>query len=93
MDEELKKYLTAMEERLTTGMDQRIEASEQRLVEKMRDMQSELLRGFRAFSGAPVIRLRKLEADQSNLDASLSDRLEVVETGLLEITERLVRAR
>jgi len=93
MDEELKKYLTAMEERLTTRMDQRIEASEQRLVEKMRNMQSELLRGLRASSGAPVIRLRKLEVDQSNSDASLSDRLEIVETRLLEITERLVRAR
>ena len=52
MDEELKQYLTAMEERLNTGMDQKIDASEHRLVEKMRDMQSELLRGFRVFSGA-----------------------------------------
>jgi hypothetical protein len=84
MDEELKQYLTAMEGRLITHVDQRVEASEHRLktyveeridasehrlVEKMRDMQSELLRGFQAFSGAQVIRLRKLEADQSNLDA------------------------
>ena len=70
MDEELKQYLTAMEERLKahveTHVDQRVDAAENRLVEKMRDMQSELLRGFRVFSGAQVIRLRKLEADQSN---------------------------
>lgn len=64
MDEELKQYLTAMEERietraegrieaserrLRTYVEERIEASEHRLVEKMRDMQSELLRGFQAF--------------------------------------------
>jgi uncharacterized protein (UPF0335 family) len=102
MDDELKHYLMAMEERLKTHVDQRVEASEHRLegrlmthvderfeafehklVEKMRDIQSELLRGFRVFSGAQVIRLRKLEADQSNLDASLANRVEAVENRLL----------
>jgi hypothetical protein len=37
MDDELKGYLEAMEERLT---------------ERMRDMQTELLRGFEAFSAS-----------------------------------------
>jgi hypothetical protein len=78
--------LTALEERLN----QRIEATENRLIEKMRDMQSELLRGFRVFSDGQVIRLRKLEADHSNLDASLSTRIEAVENRLLEIEIRLV---
>ena len=49
MDQELKTYLEGMENRL---------------VEKMRDMQTELLRGFESFSAAQTIPLRKLEADQ-----------------------------
>jgi hypothetical protein len=78
MEDRLKTHVDervdASEHRLMSHVDQRVETSEhkleERLVEKMRDMQSELLRGFRVFSGAQVIRLRKLEVDQSNLDAS-----------------------
>jgi hypothetical protein len=38
---------------------QELAALETRLVEKMRDMQTELLRGFEAFSGGQTLRLRK----------------------------------
>jgi len=55
----------------------------------MRDMQTELLRGFAAFSEGQTIRLRKVEADQSNLDAALSGRVNVLERRLLEIELRL----
>jgi hypothetical protein len=74
MDQELQKHLEAMEERLT---------------ERMREMQTELLRGFAAFSTGQNIRLRKVEADQSNLDAALSGRVSVLEGRLLEIELRL----
>jgi hypothetical protein len=63
------------------------------LVEKMREMQTELLRGFAAFSEGQTLRLRKLEADQSNLDAALSGRVDVVERRLYEIEQRLGGAR
>lgn len=74
MDQELRQHLEAMESRLT---------------EKMRDMQTELLRGFAAFSEGQTIRVRKVEADQSNLDAALSGRVNVLERRLLEIELRL----
>jgi flagellar biosynthesis/type III secretory pathway protein FliH len=77
--------LGAMEARI----DHRFEATENRLVEKMRDMQTELLRGFASFSEAQTIRLRKVEADQSNLDAALSGRVNVLEGRLLQIELRL----
>jgi len=50
---------------------------EERLIEKMRDMQTELLKGFSSFSEGQTIRLRKVEADQSNLDAAMSGRMNV----------------
>jgi len=62
---------------------------EERLTETMRDMQTELLKGFRAFSEGQTIRLRKVEADQSNLDAAMSGRMNVVEGRLLEIELKL----
>ena len=73
MDADLKQYLEAMEGRM---------------VEQMRDMQTELLRGFAAFSEGQTIRLRKVEVDQSNLDAALSGRVNVVEARLRQIELR-----
>ncbi len=89
MDEALKQYLTAMEERLNQRIDLRVEANEHRIIEAMRTMQTELLRGFQAFSTGQTIRLRKVEADQSNLDTALSGRLQAVEDRLLEIELKL----
>ncbi len=62
---------------------------ENRLIEKMRDMQTELLRGFESIASAQTIRLRKVEADQSNLDTSVRGRLDIVENRLLQIELRL----
>ncbi len=89
MDQELKQHLEAMEARMESRFDERMGKLEERLTEKMRDMQTELLRGFAAFSEVQTIRLRKVEADQSNLDAALSGRVNVLERRLLEIELRL----
>lgn len=83
--DELKQYLDAMEERLA----KKITESEAHLVERMRDMQTELLRGFQAHSEGVTIRLRKIEADESNLNAALSQRMDVLERRLLEIEMKL----
>lgn len=66
---------------------------ENRMVEQMRDMQTELLRGFAGFSESQTLRLRKVEADQSNLDAALSGRVAIVEKRLHEIELRLGGAK
>jgi hypothetical protein len=100
MDAELKRYLdqkfAESEARIDrkfveseARIDQKFVESEARLTERMRDMQTELLRGFAAFSQAQTIRLRKVEADQSNLDTALSGRVSVLEGRLLEIELRL----
>src|SRR5271163_2747877 len=88
MDNELKQYLEAMEARLTRGTQTQLETMEARLearlTEAMRDMQTELLRGFAAFSQGQTIQLRKVEADQSNLDTAQSGRVNVLEGRLLQ---------
>lgn len=95
MDDDLKHYLEGMEDRLTERILGRIKAEmtaqEDRLTERMRDMQTELLRGFEAFSAGQVLRLRKVEADQSNLNSALSGRVDILETRMLQIELRLGR--
>src|SRR4051794_16468218 len=86
---ELHAELGALEERVNARLDEKLGALEDRLIEQMRGMQTELLRGFASFSDSMNIRLRKLEADQSNLDTALSGRVEVLERRLMEIEKRL----
>ena len=50
---------------------------EARLVETMRNMQTEVPRGMAAYSSSVTLRIRKVEVDQSNLDAALSGRVEI----------------
>ena len=52
-------------------------------------MQTELVRAFEGFAAGQNIRLRKVEADQSNLDTALSSRVAIVEGRLHEIELRL----
>jgi len=82
--------LAGLDERLT-GIDERFEILENKLLEAMRDMQTELLRGMAAYSGSITLRVRKIEADQSNLDAALSGRVDILEKKLGEIEQRLGR--
>ena len=88
-----KKDLQDLETRLRgemTAMETRIVDA---LTERIRDTQTELLRGFEKFQGANNIRLRKLEANQSNLDTSTSIRLENLEERVLEIEKKLILGR
>jgi|HubBroStandDraft_6_1064221.scaffolds.fasta_scaffold348084_2 hypothetical protein len=43
--------------------------------EMVRDAQTEILRGFVAFQNSNVPRMRKMEADVSNINASTSQRI------------------
>lgn len=92
MDSELRQYLHSMESRLgdrigstETFLIGRIEAAKTEVIEhmtgKMLDNKTELLKGFAAYSGPTTIRLRKIEADQSNLDAVISVRFHGATSG------------
>ncbi len=73
------------------SVDAHLKDMESRLVEKIRDAQTELLRGFEKFQTANNIRMRKLEANVSNLDTSATMRLENLEERVLEIEKKLIR--
>ncbi|SRR5260370_31162445 len=81
-----KKDLAELESRI----DARFKGLESRLVEQIRDSQTELLRGFEKFQTANNIRMRKLEANLSNLDTSASMRLDGLEERVLEIEKKLL---
>lgn len=85
MDEELKQHLDAMEARLVEQMRELGD----NLTEKMRDMQTELLKAFLPFREQVGLREAALEARQNSLDA----RQGVLERRLGEIEKKLLLDR
>ena len=79
MDEDLKQHLVAMEHRMLD-----------RVQEMVRDAQTEILKAFFPFQDGTNIRLRKLEADNSNLNSGLWERMGVIERRLQEIEKKLM---
>jgi hypothetical protein len=82
--------LAGMDAKLEANFDRNLGEMEARLVEQIRDSQTEILRGFEKFQTANTVRMRKLEADQSNLDSSSSIRLNNLEERVLVIEEKLL---
>ena len=72
------------------ALDAKVDAGQALLVEQMRDIQTEILRGFGAWTEAQTLRLVKVETDHKTLDATATQRLAIVETRLLEIEKRLL---
>jgi hypothetical protein len=69
----------------------RLEVLGNHLMERMRDMQTELLRGFEAYSRPMGVRMSKLEADQHNLEASAAPRLAQLEQQITDLTLRVIK--
>jgi len=76
---ELKAELAAAVERLKEYID-----------ERTHDAETRLLRGFADYNDSTGIRFRKLEADTSNIDASTTQRLAMLEKQMTDFKLRLI---
>jgi hypothetical protein len=89
---DLRAELLAVEDRMIKTIAKAIAQSQAEILEKtqefVRDSQTELLRGFDAFSTAFHVRLRKVQADVSNIDAAADQRLTLIERRMFEIEKR-----
>lgn len=81
-----KRDLRLLEERLSERMDSQIKASEERLSEHMRDMQTEILKAFMPFQQQVSIRYTALETRQHAVET----RFAIVERRLAEIEKKLL---
>jgi hypothetical protein len=60
------------------------------VAELVRDSQTEILKAFFPFQESVSVRFRKIEADSSNLNVSLTERMGVLERRLHEIEKKLL---
>jgi len=80
---------TAVEKRFNT-VDQRFTSLEERLIEQMRDMQTELLRGFGPWQEGIQTRMAELELAARTGEGAIKKRMEIVERRLWEIEKKLL---
>jgi hypothetical protein len=59
--------------------------------ERTRDMQTELLRGFRSYQESASVKMAKLSADVGNIDTATDRRLNIVEERLAELERRIAQ--
>ena len=86
MEVGLKADMGRMEVELKADMGR----TEDRLIEKMRDMQTELLRAFGPFQEVVNLRIRTVEANTSNDSVAVKARLDIVERRLFQIEKKLL---
>ena len=90
MDADLVRYLEGVEKRLG----ERIDETERRLREyidkRTHDSETRIVRAFGAYQEAAAVRMRKIEADVSNVNASTTQQLDAVQSKLLDLETRII---
>jgi hypothetical protein len=84
---DLKAGLDALEQRLL----QQFERQREYIDERARDMQTELLRGFRSYQESMTVKVAKLTADVGNIDTATDKRIAIVEERLSELERRIAQ--
>jgi len=91
---EFRHLLQEMEDRLREYIDERAVKAEDRLREyideRTHDAETRIVRAFGAYQQASAIRLRKIEADLSNVNTSTTEQMDAFNAKLLELETRLV---
>ena len=79
MDEELNTYLDTMKREIR-----------EHIVERTHDAETRIVRAFGAYQQSSGVRLRKIEADLSNLNASTTTQVDTFQAKLLELETRII---
>ena len=94
MDADLQRYLEGMEKRQREYIDERTRETENRLREyideRTHDAETRIVRAFGAYQESGSVRMRKIEADVSNVNASTSQQLDAVQSKLLDLETRII---
>jgi len=94
MDADLLEYLGGMEKRQREYIDERMQGLENRLREyideRTHDSETRIVRAFGAYQESAGVRMRKIEADVSNINSSTSQQLDAVQSKLLDLETRII---
>jgi hypothetical protein len=105
MDADLTKFLDAMERRLREHTDERTQGLREYIDERIHtlrddireyvderwhDAETRIVRAFGAYQECAGVRMRKIEADVSNINSSTTQQLDVLQSKLLDLETRII---
>jgi predicted PP-loop superfamily ATPase len=101
MDADLKQFLEGMEnrseqrsqeleKRLRDYLNERIQQLREYIDERTHDTETRIVRAFGAYQGSSGVRMRKLESDVSNVNASTTEQMDAFQAKLLELETRII---
>ena len=90
MDADLVRYLEGVEKRLGERIDETERRLREYIDERTHDSETRIVRAFGAYQEAAAVRMRKIEADVSNVNASTTQQLDAVQSKLLDLETRII---
>ena len=98
MEKRQREYIDertlSLENRLHEHIDERTLSLENRLREyideRTHDAETRIVRAFGAYQESAGVRMRKIEADVSNINASTSQQLDAMQSKLLDLETRII---
>jgi hypothetical protein len=105
MEKRLREHTLDTEKRLREYIDERIDDTEKRLREhiderildlreyideRTHDSETRIVRAFGAYQESASVRMRKIEADVSNINSSTTQQLDAVQSKLLDLETRII---
>lgn len=90
MDADLQRYLEGMEKRLREYIDERILDLREYIDERTHDSETRIVRAFGAYQESAGVRMRKIEADVSNINSSTTQQLDAMQSKLLDLETRII---
>ncbi len=90
MDADLKQFLEGMERRLREYIEERSQTLREYIDERTHDAETRIVRAFGAYQESNAVRMRKIEADVSNVNSSTTQQLDAFQSKLLELETRII---
>jgi DNA anti-recombination protein RmuC len=93
-EKRLREYIDERILELREYIDERINDTERRLREyideRTHDSETRIVRAFGAYQESASVRMRKIEADVSNINASTTQQLDAMQSKLLDLETRII---
>ncbi len=89
-DQALREHIDQREQALREHIDQREQTLREYIDERTHDAETRIVRAFGAYQQANGTRMRKIEADVSNVDSSTTQQMDAFQSKLLELETRII---
>ena len=90
MDPEIREYLEGMETRLAEHAERMESRLREHIDERTHDIETRIVRAFGAYQQSSAVRMRKIEADISNVNGSTTLQMDEFQNKLLELETRII---